>query len=174
MQLCWGLSLRTAEKELRSLGFFVISTPSEYVSRYILPEGTWSSAAWIQSLYTVLLFPSLVGWAPYSWGGKLSLSSFYSNGQYTDEIVSNEWMEYKSCGCTCTSCNCQCKSLWRISCIRAYGRNLAMVVAKSLTKSSPMCSCSLCLQQWAADGWSWGFLTKELDLGLTLPVHWVS
>lgn len=35
------MMLGTAEKEVGSVWVFVISTPSEYISHYILHEGTW-------------------------------------------------------------------------------------------------------------------------------------
>lgn len=81
------ITLLGSAEEVGSMWVFVISTPSEYISRYILHEGTWKFCQMDPGL--VLLFPLLVGWAPYSSEGRCSLSSFHSSGQYTNKVAKN-------------------------------------------------------------------------------------
>lgn len=74
-----------------SMGFLSSAHPQNMFLITCCLKAPGNFAAWIQGLYAVLLFPLVVGRAPYSCRGKHSLSSFYSNGQYANEVVKNGW-----------------------------------------------------------------------------------
>lgn len=89
--LCWRLLLCTVEREVGSLRVFCHQHTLRMFLITCCLKAPGNFAAWIQGLYAVLLFPLVVGRAPYSCRGKHSLSSFYSNGQYANEVVKNGW-----------------------------------------------------------------------------------